>query len=134
MTARAAGTFEVTVVPQSSDSPTDGAPMGRLSIDKQFHGDLEATSKGEMLSGGDPSTGSAGYVALERASGTLHGLRGTFILQHSGTMSPTAQHLTITVVPGSGTGALAELAGAMTIVIAKGKHSYTFEYTLGRLP
>lgn len=86
-----------------------------------------------MLSGGDPSTGSAGYVALERASGTLHGLRGTCILQHSGTMSPTAQHLTITVVPGSGTGALAGLAGAMTIVIAKGKHSYTFEYTLGRL-
>jgi len=101
-----------------------------MSIDKQFHGDLEATSKGEMLSAMTSVKGSAGYVAIERVSGTLHGRHGTFILQHSGTMTRGAPQLSVTVVPDSATGELVGLTGKMTIKIADGKHSYDFEYTL----
>jgi hypothetical protein len=101
-----------------------------MSIDKRFHGDLEATSKGEMLMAGTAVEGSAGYVAIEIVSGTLQGRSGTFVLQHSGTMTRGAPQLTITVVPDSGTGQLLGLAGRMTIIIAGGKHSYDFEYTL----
>lgn len=127
MEARARGTFEVKLAPQGK--PED-APLGRMSIDKQFHGDLEATSKGEMLTAMTDVEGSAGYVAVERVSGTLHGRSGTFVLQHSGTMTRGTPQLTITVVPDSGTGQLAGLAGKMAINIADGKHSYDFEYTL----
>jgi len=105
-----------------------------MSIDKQFHGDLEGTSKGEMLTAGTGVKGSAGYVAIERVSGTLNGRSGTFVLQHSGTMTHGEPHLTITVVPDSGTGELAGLAGTMSILIAGGNHSYDFEYTLAALP
>jgi hypothetical protein len=105
-----------------------------MSLDKQFHGDLEATSKGEMLSAGTAVKGSAGYVAMEHVSGTLHGKSGTFVLQHSGTMARGTPQLSVTVVPDSGTGQLAGLAGTMTINIAGGKHSYEFEYTLGETP
>ncbi|MBI1739588.1 MAG: DUF3224 domain-containing protein [Candidatus Koribacter versatilis] len=129
MTTRASGTFEVKLVPQATDDSTD-ATLGRISIDKQFHGDLEATSKGEMLTAGTSVKGSAGYVAIERVSGTLHGRRGTFVLQHSGTVTRGTPQLTITVVPDSGAGELVGLAGKMTIKIADGKHSYDFEYTL----
>jgi hypothetical protein len=101
-----------------------------MSIDKQFHGDLEATSKGEMLSAGTGVTGSAGYVAIERVSGTLHGRAGAFVLQHSGIMTRGEPQLTVTVVPDSGTGELVGLAGEMAILIADGKHSYEFDYTL----
>jgi hypothetical protein len=101
-----------------------------MSLDKQFHGDLEATSKGEMLTAGTGVPGSAGYVAIERVDGTLHGRGGTFVLQHSGTMTRGAPQLTITVVPDSGAGQLAGLAGRMAITIADGKHTYDFEYTL----
>jgi len=101
-----------------------------MSIDKQFHGDLEATSKGEMLSAVTSVKGSAGYVAMERVSGTLHGRSGAFVLQHSGTMTRSAPQLSITVVPDSGTGQLAGLGGKMDIKIADGKHSYTFDCTL----
>jgi hypothetical protein len=128
---RASGTFEVKLVPQATDEGGEGATLGRMSIDKQFHGDLEATSKGEMLTAGTSVRGSAGYVAIERVSGTLHGRSGTFALQHSGTMTRGAPQLTITVVPDSGTGQLAGLAGTMAIEIADGKHSYVLEYTLG---
>lgn len=103
-------------------------------MDKRFHGDLEATSKGEMLTAGTSVEGSAGYVAIERVSGTLHGRRGTFVLQHSGTMTRGAPQLTITVVPDSGTNELVGLAGRMVITIADGKHSYDFEYTLAGRP
>src|SRR5262249_28072353 len=120
------GPFEVKLAPQ----PTDAA-LGRMSLDKQFHGDLEATSKGEMLAASTAVKGSAGYVAIERVSGTLHGRRGTFVLQHSGTMTRGAGVLTITVVPDSGTDELAGLAGTMAIDIADGRHAYTFDYTLG---
>lgn len=101
-----------------------------MSIDKKFHGDLEGTSKGEMLSAGTAVKGSAGYVAMERVSGTLDGRHGTFTLQHFATMTRGAPHLQIVVVPDSGTGELVGLAGRMTIEIEGGKHSYDFEYTI----
>ena len=129
MTTRATGTFDVTLNPLVPYENAEGSMLGRMSIDKQFHGDLEATSKGEMLTAGTSVKDSAGYVAIERVSGTLHGRRGTFILQHSGTMNRGAPQLTVTVVPDSGTGELAGLSGRMTIDIDGGKHAYAFEYT-----
>jgi len=128
--SRASGTFEVKLIPLASHDNAEAAALGRMSIDKQFHGDLEAASKGEMLTAGTDVKGSAGYVAIERVSGTLHGRSGTFVLQHSGTMTRGAPHLTVTVVPDSGTGQLVGLAGKMEIQIADEKHSYDFEYTL----
>jgi hypothetical protein len=133
MSSRATGTFDVRLTPQTTDD-ADGSSLARMSLDKQFHGDLEGTSKGEMLSAGTGVKGSAGYVAIERVSGTLQGRRGTFVLQHSGTMTRGAPRLTITVVPDSGTGQLVGLAGTMMIEIANGKHSYLFEYTLDGTP
>ena len=127
---RATGTFEVKLVPQPSGESPDGNSLGRMSIDKQFHGDLEATSQGEMLSAMTGVKGSAGYVAIERVTGALAGRRGTFVLQHSGSMARGAQQLVVSVVPDSGTGELLGLAGTMAISIADGKHSYDFEYTL----
>jgi hypothetical protein len=128
---RASGPFDVKMTPQPPDENAGDAPIGRMSLDKQFHGDLEATSKGQMLAAGTEVKGSAGYVAMERVTGTLHGQSGTFVLQHTGTMNRGTPSLTITVVPDSGTGGLAGLAGTMTIEVADGKHSYGFEYTLG---
>jgi len=124
VTTRASGTFEVKLTSLATDDT-----LGRMSIDKQLHGDLEGTSKGEMLTAGTSIKSSAGYVAIERVSGTLNGRRGTFVLQHSGTMTRGVPQLTITVVPDSGTGRLVGLAGTMMIKIADGKHSYEFEYT-----
>ena len=121
MANHASGTFEVKLTPQET---------GRMSIDKQFHGDLEATSKGEMLMAGTGVKGSAGYVAIEHVSGSLHGRSGAFVLQHSGTMTRGVGQLSVTVVPDSGTGELEGLAGTMTINVEEGKHSYEFEYTL----
>ena len=126
MNSRATGPFEVKLTPVSGKDD----PIGRMSIDKQFHGDLEANSKGEMLSVMGGVKGSAGYVAMERVTGTLHGRTGTFALQHSGTMNRGEAGLSVTVVPDSGTGDLAGLSGKMDIIIADGKHSYVFEYTL----
>ena len=122
----AIGTFEVKLAPLATDVPT----ASRMSIDKQFHGDLEATSKGEMLSVMTEVKGSAGYVAMERVTGTLHGRSGSFVLQHSATMNRGAPQLSVTVVPDSGTGELAGLSGKMAINIEAGKHSYEFEYVL----
>jgi hypothetical protein len=130
MTNRVNGTFEVELKPQPSYVNDTEAAVGRMSIDKQFHGDLEGTSKGEMLAVGTGVEGSAGYVAMEQVSGTLHSRTGTFALQHSATMDRGAQQLSITVVPDSGTGQLVGLAGHMAILIDDGKHSYNFEYTL----
>ena len=127
-TMHASGTFEVKVTPQPAD---DQAPaVGRMSIEKQFHGDLEAASFGQMLTAVSSVKGSAGYVASEQVAGSLHGQSGAFVLQHSGTMTRGAPQLAVSVVPDSGTGQLAGLAGAMTISIADGKHSYDFEYSL----
>ena len=127
MTTHASGTFEVKLTPQASESE---ASLARHALDKQFHGDLEARSKGQMLSAGTKVKGSAGYVAVEQVTGTLHGWEGSFVLLHRGIMTRGAPELTITVVPDSGTGALVGLAGGMAIQIADGKHSYDFEYTL----
>jgi hypothetical protein len=127
----ARGSFEVKLTPQKPDNPVaESANLGRMSIDKKFSGDLEATSKGEMRSAMSEVKGSAGYVAIERVSGTLHGRSGTFVLQHNGTMTRGAPELSITVVPDSGTSQLVGLAGKMTIKIVDGKHFYEFDYTL----
>jgi hypothetical protein len=130
MTRHAEGTFDVKMTPDSAPEMLAGTTIGRYALVKQYHGDLEGPSKGEMIAAGDPKSGNAGYVALEQVTGTLHGRSGSFALQHSGTMEGGAYKLTVTVVPGSGTGDLVGLAGTMTIVIEKGKHSYTFDYTL----
>ncbi len=126
----ATGTFEVKIVPLGIEDKTVSATLGRMSINKQFHGALEATSQGEMLTAGTSVKGSAGYVALEHVTGTLGGRSGSFSLQHTGTMTRGLPQLSVTVVPDSGTGELAGLAGSMTINIADGKHSYDFAYTL----
>jgi hypothetical protein len=124
----AKGTFDVKL---TLETPAPDAMPGRMSIDKRFHGDLDATSKGEMLMAGTAVNGSAGYVAIERVTGTLHGRSGTFILQHSGTMTRGAGELNVSVVPDSGTDALTGIAGRMGIEIAAdGTHSYAFEYSL----
>ncbi len=124
------GTFDVTLTPQ----PLAGeSPIGSLSIDKAFHGDLEATSQGHMLAFNTPVKGSAGYVAMEQVTGALGGREGTFVLQHSGTMTRGAASLTLTVVPDSGTGELTGLTGSMQIIIEGGKHSYQFEYRLAEV-
>lgn len=127
---QASGTFEVKLNPLPPYNADEGAMLGRFSLDKQFHGGLQAASKGEMLSAGS-AAGSGGYVAIERVTGRLDGREGSFVLQHSGTMDRGAPRLAISVVPGSGTGELAGLAGTMAIDIAEGRHSYAFEYTLG---
>lgn len=126
VTTHASGTFEVKLAPQA----TDAADLGRMSIDKQFHGDLQAASKGEMLSAMTAVQGSAGYVAMEKVTGSLKGRTGTFVLQHTGLMNRGTPQLTITVVPDSGTGQLEGLSGTMAIQVEGGKHSYTFDYTL----
>lgn len=105
-----------------------------MSIDKHFHSDLEATSKGEMLAAGTAVKGSAGYVAIEQVARSLQGRTGTFILQHSGTMARGSPQLVVTVVPDSGTGQLAGLSGKLSINIVEGKHLYDFEYTLTETP
>ncbi|MFP2926098.1 DUF3224 domain-containing protein [Pyxidicoccus sp. 3LG] len=131
MMKRASGPFDVKVTPVAQESGAWGEWMARLTLDKQFHGDVEATSQGQMLASPPGAEGSGGYVALERVSGKLHGREGTFVLQHSGTMDRGAQSLTITVVPGTGTGQLKGLAGSMNIIIdGEGRHAYAFEYTL----
>lgn len=130
MTMHAHGTFEVKMTPQPAQDGVGDPGIGRMALDKQFHGDLEATGNGQMLAAGTDVPGSAGYVALERISGTLHGRRGTFALQHSGTMTRGAPQLSIAVVPDSATGELLGLTGRLVITIADGRHSYDFEYTL----
>ena len=128
MNNQASGSFEVKLNPQD-DGPD--APVGRMTIDKQFQGDLIGTSKGQMVMASSPSVkGSAGYVAIEKVTGTLNGRRGSFYLQHSGTMTRGAGELTITVIPDSGTDELVGLRGKMNIIIADGNHSYEFEYEL----
>jgi Protein of unknown function (DUF3224) len=130
MPTHASGPFEVNIVPQDPETSVGDPTVGRMSIDKRFHGDLEATSKGQMLTAMTEVKGSAGYVAMERVHGSLLGHTGTFALQHSGTMARAVPHLTVTVVPDSGTGEMVGLVGKMTINVVDGKHSYDFEYTL----
>ena len=126
---RAAGPFEVKLNPLPTFAEAEGT-LGHLSIDKQFRGDLEATSVGEMLTAGSSVKGSAAYVAIERVSGTLHGKQGSFALHHRGVMSNGEGELSVVVAPGSGTGELQGLTGEMAIIVGGGKHTYELEYTL----
>jgi hypothetical protein len=130
MTRHAEGTFDVKTTPLPGDDTTAGTLIGRYSLVKQFHGDLEGTGKGLMIAAGEPALGNAGYVAIEQVTGKLAGHTGSFALQHLGVMENGGYKLTVMVVPGSGTGELAGITGAMTITIANGKHSWTLEYTL----
>jgi hypothetical protein len=127
---QAHGTFEVKIAPQSPAPGIEQANLGRMTLDKQFHGDLQATSLGEMLSAMGGVQGSAGYVAMERVSGSLHGRHGSFVLQHHGTMNRGTPQLSVIVVPDSGTDALAGITGSMQIQIEQGKHFYFFDYEL----
>ena len=127
----ASGPFDVKMNPDPSYETADGGiVLGRLSLAKEFHGALDATSVVQMLSAGTAVKRSAGYVAIELVAGRLDGRAGTFVLQHSGTMNRGEASLTVSVVPDSGTGALVGLAGTMAIDIVDGKHSYRFDYTL----
>ena len=130
VTAVAKGTFTVAMAPVADAGAVDGVQLGRMSLDKRFEGDLVGTGKGEMLTAMTPVKGSAGYVAIERVTGALHGRSGSFALQHSGLMDRGAQHLTIAVVPDSGTGGLTGIAGTFTLTIEGGKHFYALEYSL----
>jgi len=131
MTKHASGPFDVKVGPLSAYNQDDKA-VGRFSLDKQLHGELEGTSKGEMLAYGTGAKGtSGGYVAIEKVTGTLNGRSGSFVLQHNTTMTRGTPDMSVTVVPDSGTGELTGLAGKMNMVTASdGKHSYEFDYTL----
>ena len=129
MTRHAKGTFEVTVKLMASADAGGTDRVKRMTLDKQFSGDLTGTGKGEMLASGTPD-GSGAYVAIEQVVGTLGGRQGGFVFQHSGTMTHGTAQLTITVVPDSGTGELAGLAGTFKIDVVEGKHFYDFEYTL----
>jgi Protein of unknown function (DUF3224) len=132
MTQHATGTFEVKLTPQGHKS--EDKSLGRMAIEKQWSGEMEGTSSGQMLTGGDVKTGSAGYVAIEKFSGTLKGRNGSFILQHSATMTKGKGDLTIVVVPDSGTDELKGISGKLTIRIENGKHFYDFEYAINTKP
>ena len=126
----AQGTFEVKLAPQPAAPGIEAAALGRQTIDKRFHGDLDGSSLGEMLAVMDKATGSGAYVAMERVTGTLGGRQGSFVLMHTATMTRGAPAMRITVVPDSGTGALEGLDGTLLIHIdAQGAHSYTFDYS-----
>jgi hypothetical protein len=128
--AIAKGPFQVQMTPLPGDTTIDGVGMGGRSLDKVYQGDLEATGVGQMLSVLSPAN-SGVYVALERVTGRLAGREGSFVLAHRGVMTATSRDLTIIVAPGSGTGGLAGLEGAMSIEIVDGKHGYTLDYKLG---
>jgi len=127
--SRAAGAFEVTVRPLDAYASAESPGLGRMSLDKQYHGDLEATAQGEMLTAMTAVKESGVYVAVERVSGTLHGKRGTFMMHHTGVMERGAQRLAIAIVPDSGTDELAGIEGTMTIEIKDKKHYYSIEYS-----
>jgi len=131
---RAIGTFDVSLKPLPMDEDDATKLLGRMSIDKQFRGDLDGTSKGQMLTGGTIIRNSAGYVAIERVTGSVKGRKGSFILQHNGTMNRGEPSLVITVVPDSGTDQLEGIKGTMKIDIEAGKHSYELDYVLANFP
>ncbi|UXH76703.1 DUF3224 domain-containing protein [Roseateles amylovorans] len=130
MTQVAKGDFVVKLLPLSFEGQPDGSKLGRMSIDKTITGDLVATTQGQMLSATTDVKGSAGYVAIERVQGTLNGKKGSFVLQHTGTMNKGAPSLSVTVVPDSGTDELVGLSGTFHIILDKGRHSYEFSYSL----
>jgi len=130
----AQGSFEVRLAPQAVAETAGATGLARMSIVKAFHGDLEAASAGEMLSFSSADPGSAGYVAMEKVSGVLHGRHGSFVLQHSSTMDRGTPQQSIVVVPGSGTGQLRDLSGSMTVLVTLAAHGYRFDYQLPATP
>lgn len=126
VTRTARGTFEPKLTPVPMHSPA----LGRMTIDKEIHGDLEATTQGEMLAAMTAVKGSAGYVAMELVTGTLNGKKGTFVLQHYAFMNRGTPDLKVVVVPDSGTEELTGLSGSFKIIVEGKKHSYEFEYSL----
>ncbi|MEM9260157.1 MAG: DUF3224 domain-containing protein [Bacteroidota bacterium] len=126
------GKFSVSMKPLAAyASATEGASLGRMSLDKEYEGDLSGSSQGEMLTGMSPVAGSAGYVAIEKVSGTLMGKQGTFVLQHFGIMrGPEESRLILEVIPDSGTGELTGLSGTMDIRNEEGQHYYDFDFVL----
>lgn len=125
------GTFTITMHAEPPYDVVEGVSLARASFDKVFSGPLTATSSVAMIGARTPRDGSAGYVAIERVSGTLDGKRGSFVLQHNGVMNRGVASLSVTVVPDSGTGELVALSGSMQIVIVEGQHHYELEYELG---
>lgn len=130
MNFSAQGSFSVEMKPAGEPNAVDGVSLARMSLAKKFEGELVGTGQGEMLTAITPIKGSAGYVAIERVDGVLGGRKGSFVLQHSGSMNEGAQSLSIGIVPGSGTGELRGILGTFKLTIANGKHLYTLEYTL----
>ncbi|MGZ8289444.1 MAG: DUF3224 domain-containing protein [Telluria sp.] len=128
MTHQAKGTFTVKLHPAPADEGR--VSVNRLFLDKEYTGDLVATAQGDMLSAGDPAEGNASYVAIEHVTGTLNGKQGGFAMVHTGSMDKGEQHLTIAIVPGSGTGGLAGIAGKLTLNIIERQHYYEIDYTL----
>ena len=128
------GTFDVTITPETLSDTAAQSGLGRLSLVKRYHGALDASAQGEMLSVRAAIAGSAGYVALERVEGTLDGRHGSFHLQHSGSMARGAPSLSVSVVPDTGTGQLQGLSGSLAIRIEDGKHYYDFTYDIAETP
>jgi hypothetical protein len=127
MPMHAKGPFDVTVTPQEGAAD---APVARMTLYKEFRGELEAVAHGEMLAAHEPLTGAGVYVAIDRVAGTLHGRAGTFLMAHRGVRNADGQQLDITIVPGSGTGQLAGITGSVDIRIEEKKHFYTIDYAL----
>ena len=134
MNFHAEGSFDVKTTPLAADDTTTGTAIGRFALDKQYHGDLEATAKGIMLGAGNLAAGTAGYVAIEQVTGILRGRSGSFAIQHFGTMEAGNFDLKLLIVPGSATNELAGMSGTATITNSAGKHSYTIEYALPDAP
>lgn len=134
MSGHAEGTFEVKIAPVADSPFPDGLTLGRYSLDKEYQGALEGTGTGEMLTGSTPTEGARAYVAIERVDGTLDGRRGSFLLQHGGTMGRGEQHLDITILRDSGTGELEGIEGTLDIVVEDGRHRYVLDYTLPDTP
>jgi hypothetical protein len=130
MTTQAIGTFDVKITPQPDAEGGAGSTLGRMTLEKTFHGDIDATSRGQMLTAMSEVKGSAGYVAVERVEGSVHGRSGSFALLHRGIMTRGAQQLELTIVPDSGSGDLVGIAGTMSIEIVDGAHKYALDYTL----
>ena len=130
MTSLAKGRFDVKMLPLPAQDDANDAAIGRMALDKQYHGDLVGVGKGLMLAVGTAVDGSAGYVAMERITGSLHGRQGSFALQHCGVMNRGTPQLSIAIVPDSGAEALAGIAGTLEITIAEGVHAYALSYSL----
>ena len=127
---RASGSFEVSMQPLANAEVSADPLLGRFLLTKKFSGDLDASARGHMLSAGTQVVGSAGYVAIDQVTGSLDGRKGSFVLQHSGSMKRGSPTLSVMVVPDSGTGELTGLTGTLNINIVEGKHFYDFLYSI----